>query len=79
MTSELEDQAVWPAERLEQAQKEIASEQARRAAAEAADKAATLTLEQREAASMRDLGGMQGVGGRKKILAEFGFDPGWRD
>jgi hypothetical protein len=38
-----------------------------------------LTLEQKEAASMRDLGGMQGVEGRKKILAEFGFDPGWRD
>jgi hypothetical protein len=75
--NELEDQTLWPDERIAQAEKELAAEKARRAAAEAADKAAALTLEQREAASMRDLGGMQGVEGRRKILAEFGFDPGW--
>jgi hypothetical protein len=75
--SELRDEALWPSDRLERAQVEIAEEQARRAAAEAASRAASLTAEQKEAASMRELGGMRGIDARKKILSEHGFDPGW--
>jgi hypothetical protein len=79
MASELEDQTLWPDSRIEQAEQELAAEKARRAAAEAADKAATLTLEQREQQSMKAFGALQGVEGRRKVLEQFGFDPGWRD
>jgi hypothetical protein len=85
LTDGIDNPEIWDAARiarakveLEQAQVEIAAEEAKRAAAQAADKAATLTPEQREAAEMRGLGETSAVDGRRKVLAEFGFDPGWR-
>jgi hypothetical protein len=77
--TELQDQNLWPDSRIEQAEAELAAEKARRAAAEAADKAASLTLEQKEAASMKAYGALQGVEGRRQVLEKYGFDPGWRD
>ena len=75
--SELRDESLWPADRLERAQVEIAEEQARRAAAEAADKAAALSAEEREQQSMKAFGALQGVEGRRQVLEKYGFDPGW--
>jgi hypothetical protein len=76
--NELEDESLWPTDRLVRAEAEIAAEKERRAAAQAADKQASLTPEQREAAEMKKLGETSAVEGRRKVLAEFGFDPGWR-
>jgi hypothetical protein len=77
-TSELDDQELWPGDRLDRAEVEIAAQKAKRAAKEQADKQAVLTAEQREAAAMKELGSLEAVNGRRKVLAEFGFDPGWR-
>jgi hypothetical protein len=78
MTSELEDEDVWPTDRLVRAEAEIAAEKQRRAAAQEADKVAVLSPQERERLNMKKLGDMQAVDGRRKILAEFGFDPAWR-
>jgi hypothetical protein len=75
--NELEDQTLWPDERIAQAQAELEAEKARRAAAEAADKQATLTPEEREKQSMRAFGALQGIEGRRQVLEKYGFDPGW--
>ena len=77
-TSEVQDETIWPNERLDRAEAEIAAEKERRAAAQAAQKAAALTPEEREQQSMKKLGDMQAVDGRRQVLKEHGFDPGWR-
>jgi hypothetical protein len=77
-TSEIEDQDLWPADRLERAQAEIAAEVKRRADAAAAQQQAQLTPEQKELAAMKQYGKQDAIESRKQILAEFGFDPGWR-
>jgi hypothetical protein len=79
-TSEVQDETIWPNERLDRAEAEIAAEKERRAAAQAAQKAAALTPEEREANSMRAYGKLDAsdVETRKKLLAEIGFNPGWR-
>jgi hypothetical protein len=81
MTNEIEDQDLWPTERLDRAEVEIAEEKKRRAAAAAAQQQATLTAEQREVASMKEFGKADAdetLKTRRKLLAEFGFDVGWR-
>lgn len=76
--SEVQDETVWPDERIARAEAELAAEKQRRAAAKDAAKVAELTPEEREHISMQKLGQKQAVDGRREILAEFGFDPGWR-
>jgi hypothetical protein len=77
MTTELEDEAMWPDERIAAAKAEILAEEQRRAAAKAAAEAASLSAEAREKIEMARLAEMSGQEGRKEVLKKFGFDPGW--
>ena len=76
--SEVEDRDLWPKDRIVRGIDELTGELKRREAEEAASKAAELTPEQKESASMKQFGQADAVEARRKILKEFGFDPGWR-